>query len=138
MRLPQRFSPDDPREWFNRARSNLILAKNRVAGVYLEDLCFGAQQAAEKAIKAVLIQRGINFPYVHDLIRLLSLLEQTGETIPEAVRKAEALTTYASTTRYPGTGSPVTEQEYTEAISVAEAVVQWAKDCLWFSGSANT
>ena len=29
-------------------------AQTRPAGVYLEDLCFAAQQAAEKAIKAVL------------------------------------------------------------------------------------
>jgi len=30
--------------------------------VYLEDLCFNAQQAAEKAIKALLIAYGIRFP----------------------------------------------------------------------------
>ena len=38
---------------------------------YLEDLCFGAQQAAEKAIKAVMISRNIDFPYVHNLALLL-------------------------------------------------------------------
>ena len=31
MKRPERFPPDDPREWMNRARSNLALAKNRVA-----------------------------------------------------------------------------------------------------------
>ena len=55
-------------------------------------LCFDAQQAAEKALKAVLIGRGIEFPYVHDLARLLSLLEEGGETVPAAVRKAATLT----------------------------------------------
>ena len=55
----ERYAPDDPREWMNRARSNLALAKNRVPGAYLEDLCFEAQQAAEKAIKAVMIIRAI-------------------------------------------------------------------------------
>jgi hypothetical protein len=40
--------PDDPREWLNRARSNLALAKKTARDVYLEDLCFDAQQAAEK------------------------------------------------------------------------------------------
>jgi len=30
MKRPERFPPDDPREWINRARSNLALAKNRV------------------------------------------------------------------------------------------------------------
>ncbi|HXH09901.1 MAG TPA: HEPN domain-containing protein [Alphaproteobacteria bacterium] len=102
MKPPERFAPDDPREWLNRARSNLALAKSKVPGAYLEDLCFEAQQAAEKAIKAVMIRRNIEFPYVHDLARLLSLLEATGEAIPEAVRQAEELTRYALITRYPG------------------------------------
>jgi predicted nucleotidyltransferase len=35
--------------------------------VYPEDLCFNAQQAAEKAIKALLIAHGVRFPYVHDI-----------------------------------------------------------------------
>ena len=55
MNPPQRFPPDDPREWLNRARSNLAMAKNRIPDVYMEDLCFAAQQAAEKAVKAVMI-----------------------------------------------------------------------------------
>src|SRR5829696_10527795 len=54
---PERRPPDDPREWLNRARSNLVRAQAILPGVYLEDLCFDAQQAAEKAIKAVLIAR---------------------------------------------------------------------------------
>ena len=67
MSLPERCPPDDPREWLRRARSNLALARNRVPDVELEDLCFEAQQAAEKAIKGVLIGLGIEFPYVHDV-----------------------------------------------------------------------
>ena len=51
MGAPERRPPDDPREWLNRARSNLALAKSLVPEAYLEDLCFEAQQAAEKAIK---------------------------------------------------------------------------------------
>ena len=126
MNLPERFPPDDPREWMNRARSDLTQAKNQVPGVYFENLCFNAQQAAEKAIKAVLIARDIEFPYVHDLARLLSLLEDGGEVIPEAIRRASVLTKYATITRYPGEVRPVSEAEYQEAIAIAEAVVQWA------------
>lgn len=51
MTPPERYLPDDPREWLNRAKSNLAMAKSRVPEVYLEDLCFEAQQPAEKAIK---------------------------------------------------------------------------------------
>ena len=107
MSPPERFAPDDPREWLNRARSNLAMAKSHIPGAYLEDLCFEAQQAAEKAIKAVMISRGIDFPYVHDLGNLLALLDANGETIPESIDIAMSLTTYATTTRYPTTsGAP--------------------------------
>ena len=77
------------------------MAKNGVPGVYLEDLCFEAQQAAEKAIKAMMIMRGIEFPYVHDLGLLLSLLEQSGEVIPEVVGRAGELTDYANNNTLP-------------------------------------
>lgn len=127
MRDPERFSPDDPREWLNRARSNLALARSRVPGAYLEDLCFEAQQAAEKAIKAVLIRRGIDFPYVHDLARLLTLLEEAGTALPESIRGAEVLTLYASIGRYPGPNRPVSPEEYAEAVELAQMVIQWAE-----------
>ena len=102
MKPPERFPPDDPREWLNRARSNLALAKNRIPGAYLEDLCFEAQQAAEKSIKAVMVMRNIAFPHVHDLARLVSLIEEAGEAVPEVLLEAERLTIYAVITRYPG------------------------------------
>ena len=124
----ERFPPDDPREWLNRARSNLSRAKAKIPDAYLEDLCFDAQQAAEKAIKAVLLKKGVAFPYVHDLARLLTLLGEAGEEIPEAVRRAEDLTRYAVVTRYPGLAEPVTEAHYQEAVARAEAVVQWAEE----------
>ena len=127
MSRPERFPPDDPREWLNRARSNLARANARVPGAYLEDLCFDAQQAAEKALKAVLISRGVEFPYVHDLARLTGILESRGERVPDAVRRAAGLTRYAVQARYPGLEEPVSEQEYTGAVATAEAVVRWAE-----------
>ena len=130
MTPPERFPPDDPREWLNRARSNLARAKSRIPDAYLEDLCFDAQQAAEKAIKAVMIRRGIDFPYIHDLARLMMTLETRGEHIPDRVRQAAKLTRYAIHTRYPGLEEPVSEQEYAEAIAAAEAIVRWAEEHL--------
>ena len=127
MAQRERFPNDDPREWLNRARSNLAHARNRASEVYLEDLCFCAQQAAEKAIKALMIARGIEFPYVHDLDHLLSLLAERGEAIPSAIRRASELTRYATATRYPGAVRPVTDTEYAEAVELAETVVRWAE-----------
>ena len=124
--LPERRPPDDPREWLNRARSNLLRAQAPFPGVYLEDLCFDAQQAAEKAIEPVTIARGAAFPAIHDLARLLTLLEQSGEAVPPAIADAARLTRYAVTTRYPGVAESVTEDDYHRAVTTASTVVEWA------------
>ena len=127
MKPPERFPPDDPREWLNRARSSLAQAGNRLPETCIEDHCFNAQQAAEKAIKAVLLERGVDFPHVHDLARLMSMIEDAGERIPGAVRRAAALTRYAVQARYPGLVEPVSEREYDAALAIAKAVVRWAE-----------
>jgi len=123
---PERSSADEPWEWLNRVRSNLALAKARPLETYLEELCFEAQQAAEKALKAMLIAAGVAFPYVHDLAHLLTVLEKAGTQIPDAIRGVESLTRYAVITRYPGLAEPVTEAHYHEALAFAEEVVRWA------------
>ncbi len=119
--------PDDPIEWLSRAQSNLIQARARLEGVYLEDLCFAAQQAAEKAVKAVLLREGVEFPYVHDITALLAHAERAGLAVPADVAQAGRLTRYAVATRYPGFPETVTEEEYAQALSIAETVVQWAQ-----------
>jgi len=78
----KRLPPTDPHEWINRAASNLDRSRLLVPNSYFEDNCFEAQQAAEKAIKAVFIRKGIRFPLTHDLTRLLTRLEEAGLKIP--------------------------------------------------------
>ncbi len=131
-RIQKRYLPDDPREWLNRARSNLLQAEKgiQIGGVYLEDLCFNAQQAAEKALKALLIARQIEFPYVHDLVKLVELLEGGGQQAPKTVREAARITRYAVVARYPGVLDPVTQPDYEEALSIATAVVHWAEEMI--------
>jgi HEPN domain-containing protein len=41
------------------------------AGAKYEQLLFHAQQAAEKALKAILILEGVDFPFTHNLQRLI-------------------------------------------------------------------
>ena len=122
----QRFEPSDPREWLNRARSNLERSVLKSPHTYLEDLCFDAQQAAEKAIKAVLLHRGVDFPYIHDLDKLIGLLAGSGIEIPTAVQDAGKLTRYAVVNRYPGFSAEVTQMEHQRAVAIATAVVDWA------------
>ena len=128
--MSERHAPEDPREWLNRARSNLALARMQGEDVYLEDLCFHTQQAVEKAVKALLIQRHIQFPYVHDITELLTVLEEAGQEVPQAIRQAERLTRFAVFTRYPGIAPPISQEEHTEALQVAGEVIRWVDSLL--------
>jgi HEPN domain-containing protein len=123
----KRLPPDDPREWLNRARSNLIRARKILPDVYLEDLCFDAQQGAEKAIKGVFIRRGETFPYVNDLDQRLKLLARNGVKIPKYVWKADDLSRFAARPRYKGMAAPVKPREHRRLVGIAEAVFRWAE-----------
>lgn len=122
----RRLPPSDPREWFHRAQNNLVRAQTPVSDAYLEDFCFDAQQAAEKAIKAVFMAHGLTFPYIHDLGRLITLLVQAGVRVPKYVREADQLTRFAVDARYPGLSSPVSKREHRRAIRIASGVLRWA------------
>ena len=120
--------PGTAEDWIARANGDLALAKAPLPdGAFYEDLCFHAQQAAEKAIKAVYVRYDIIFRYIHDLDELLAGLEREGVKIPQGVKDAGTLTNYAWEARYPGVSEPVTEVEYREAIAIAENVVKWAQ-----------
>jgi len=84
----QRHPPDSPEEWLNRARSDLALARATGPDIYLEDLCFHAQQAVEKVAKALLLMRKVEFPYIHDVAQLMTLLEGVGHHVPGSIREA--------------------------------------------------
>jgi len=126
MPPPELPIPGSPKDWLRRAHSDLVLARlNLPAGVVLEDLCFHAQQAAEKALKAVLVASEISSPRTHSIRMLIDLIpEDLG--VPELVQDAAALTDYAVLSRYPGNLEPVEVDEYREAIDLAEAVVKWS------------
>ena len=126
--MPPRPALGSADDWIRRARANLSLAKAYQAeGILLEDLCYQAQQAAEKALKAFYLKNGRGFPFVHTLDQLLSGLEDLGIAIPEDVDQASILTRYAVETRYPGTYEPVGEDEYRDAIRFAEVILSWVE-----------
>jgi HEPN domain-containing protein len=126
---PERRPPDDPIEWLNRAKSNLARATADInlSNIYLEDLCFDAQQAAEKAIKALLLFRGVVFPFVHDLAELVTVLQLNGEEVPQSIAEAARLTRFAVETRYPSLSEAVTREDYNRAVAIAAEVIRWVE-----------
>jgi HEPN domain-containing protein len=124
---PEGHFSGSPADWLRYAHSDLELARIiRPDEVMFEGLCFHAQQAAEKALKAVLITKDVSPPKTHNIRTLLDLLPQ--EIIaPREIENAASLSDYAVTSRYPGDFEPVNEEEYKEAVRLAETVVLWAE-----------
>ena len=121
--------PTDPRAWVLRAKGNLNLAEKggRLKGILFEDLCFNAQQAAEKALKAVCLAQGMDVPKTHSLVHLMDILEAGGIDIPKNVRDADILTQYAVQSRYPSIMEEINRSEYRDALKLAAHVVFWAE-----------
>ncbi len=118
-----------PNKWIRYAEGDLEMARRALSGeeaLYIQ-ACFHAQQAAEKAIKAVFVVRSIEFRFVHDLAGLLDALSECGLEIPPDVFEAHFLTPYAVESRYPGLEEEVGSDETREALATAERVLGWAK-----------
>jgi len=117
-----------PSDWLAHAQSDLNIARlaQNQAVVLPQHVCFHAQQAVEKALKAVLLAREIEFPFIHDIEELLEIAERGGLTVPADVAQAGSLTPYAVESRYPGVREEILPEEVAEAIGVAEAAVAWA------------
>ena len=123
----RRYPYDHPMEWIRFAKDDLDAAKLGPELLATEILCFHAQQAAEKALKAVLASREIDFPYTHDIGELVSTLEQNGVECAAVSPEANRLTRYAVLTRYPGLSEPIANEEYQAAVRLAEEIVQWVE-----------
>ncbi len=119
----------NPHAWLIRAKSNLLLAEKgkKLKDVLLEDLCFNAQQAAEKALKAVCVAKNLDFPKTHSLVRLIDILEENGVKISDEIKEGGILTQYAVQARYPGWAEEITKDEYVEVLELAARIVFWAE-----------
>jgi HEPN domain-containing protein len=126
-------------DWIARARSSLAIASTKPKPpIVVEDLCFQAQQAAEKALKAVCRDRGIEFRSTHDIDELVELLSDNGFAITQEVDDATILTRYAVQTRYPGLAPALTESDWSEAVGLAKGVVRWASITLGMDPGVDT
>jgi HEPN domain-containing protein len=122
--------PDVATRWLVYAESDLAMARSvDRPGVMAETLCFDAQQAAEKAVKAVLVAGGAEPPRTHDLEMLLGAVPED-VTISFDRLSVAALTAYAVASRYPGDEEPVDADEHAVALASAESVVMWARHTL--------
>lgn len=114
-----------------KARQDFDAARNFSAADKIADeiIGFHAQQAIEKALKAILTCAGVEFEFTHDLALLLEEVEKLGHKSPATSDDVEELTPFAVQFRYSilGEDEPFDRQA---AAQLAEKFVEWARDVI--------
>jgi HEPN domain-containing protein len=85
---------------------------------------FHAQQAVEKALKAVLSAQELTYPWTHDLRYLIELLDAADSSLPEELVDVRRLTPWAVEFRYGGTIDDALDRK--AAVRLVEATIAWA------------
>ncbi len=117
---------EETRLWLRFAREDLEIAELILEqGSVPRAACFNAQQAAEKALKALLIARDTEFPKTHELFGLSRLLPEdfdTGILDEELVN----LSKWTVEPRYPGDLPEASEEDAEAAVEQAREVYETA------------
>ena len=90
----------EARRWLRYAREDLATAEALLPEAPPRHAAWLAQQAAEKAIKAVLVALQVPFPFVHDLERLVGRVPE-GWGVHAVEGDLSLLTDFAVNARYP-------------------------------------
>ncbi|HEY4129552.1 MAG TPA: HEPN domain-containing protein [Gemmatimonadaceae bacterium] len=89
---------------------------------------FHAQQAAERYLKILFIQRGKRPPRTHQLDQLITELRQTTNALPPFEAECKLLNRYAVTIRYPECAPLPDAEEGREVIAAARRIIECARD----------
>lgn len=92
---------------------------------HLSIVCFHAQQAVEKSLKAVLFLHEIEFERTHDLVRLARLLGTQGIVLPTREDRLRRLNPFSVTFRYDDLETEVVSPE--ETASLVADIRRWAE-----------
>ncbi len=122
----------DAKEWLSYAENDLGVAEHLFKTYYPKPLSiigFHCQQAAEKAVKALIVLHGSQggIPKKHDVFLLLNQIKNMVDIDAKFYDYADILAPYGIAVRYP---NELTLEEYhaEKAIRMAQEFVEWAKD----------
>ncbi|MFB6264705.1 MAG: HEPN domain-containing protein [Bradymonadaceae bacterium] len=123
------------RDWLRQGRRDLEHARDAAETETFEWACFAAQQGAEKAVKAVLLDRG-DEAFGHGLLTFLEAVADSHDVDDELLDAARRLDRFYIPARYPNgfaSGAPMdyfTEDDADEALEDAELIVEFCEDLL--------
>jgi HEPN domain-containing protein len=113
-------------KWVDKAEQDILAAETLAANErpLLYPVCFHAQQAAEKFIKAYLSRHQIEFPKTHSIAQLLHLVGSIDPALSETLKDAVTLTPYGVDIRYPGDYPQPNRTEAEKSLALAQRVRQ--------------
>ena len=126
---------DRSNDWLAQGRRDLRHAVHSMEAGYYEWSCFSAQQAAEKAVKAVFLRRHAE-AWGHSVTQLLGRLPEEINVSEELFNSAKKLDKHYIPSRYPNgfeSGIPAdyyTADEAQEAINNAERIIKFCEGIL--------
>jgi len=112
-----------------KAESDLIALEASLNAGALDAACFHAQQAAEKLVKAFLAYANVDYPFTHNLAKLVEVAAMTDPSFQALLPVVEPLTPYAVELRYDSDFWPTVETAR-EAQSLALEVKEFVLSLL--------
>ena len=115
---------DLAKEWLRYAKSDLNTAKHMFNDVHPKETeisCYHTHQCAEKSLKAYLIAREADSPYIHDLVELIKLCAAQETSFSAIQPYCVSLNPYGVQVRYPNELS-VDDSITAQAIDYAEKI----------------
>lgn len=114
----------EPAAWLAKADNDLLNIANNLAAadVPWDTVCFHAQQAAEKSLKAVLVAFGALPPRTHDLLALLARCADHAPDLADLEADCRALTSFGVASRYPDDLFEPTEADGRRMVDIARHV----------------
>lgn len=113
--------------WIEEAKADLRHAKSSIEIGDFNWACFASQQAAEKALKALILHMVGEYPRGYDLVRLYWIIEKH---VKLSISKVDLmrLSAYYTQARYPNAGVErpsieILEEHAKEAVEIAERVI---------------
>jgi len=110
--------------WVRKADEDSLNIRNNLAAQEIpwSTVCFHAQQAAEKMLKAFQPFRGCPPPRIHDLVSLLAACQDFDASLTEIGSDCELLSPFAVGVRYPFDAAEPGEAQGRAAVLAAERV----------------
>lgn len=112
--------------WLAKAEEDLATARYLLEGGHAPAAAFHAQQAAEKGVKAVLLEREGRVQRIHSVLALGQQAKVPEHLLPPCRLLTPAYTAF----RYPDADEPVGEEDAEDLLRAAREVMAWVRSQL--------